>query len=221
MTRAEYFNLIDGVVNELDGKKIDVDNTGAGSTGDNAQCVDLIKFVIKKITGKVIQYDVVNWKNILNYAREISQDQVDKGDIFLWVGKHTGIGLGKIGEGKGTFEQNSPIGSPCQKKAWRTINAPLKWLRINGTEDSEPVAPAPEPEARPAPVVVAVPPPQIGDRVTTTATVDVQNGKTLILDIINDKQSIFAEINSRGNAVLRAENGVVRCAVPVDSLRRV
>ena len=61
--------------------------------------------------------------------------------------------------------------------------------------------------------------PQIGDRVTTTATVD-QNGVPLNLAIINDGQSYYSEVNSRGYAVLR-KGDIVRCAVPVDSLRKV
>ena len=61
--------------------------------------------------------------------------------------------------------------------------------------------------------------PQIGDRVTTTATHD-QNGVPLNLAIINDGQSYYSEVNSRGYSVLR-KGDIVRCAVPVDSLRKV
>jgi len=61
--------------------------------------------------------------------------------------------------------------------------------------------------------------PQIGDRVTTTATAD-QNGVPLNLAIINDGKSYYSEVNSRGYAVLR-KGDIVRCAVPVDSLRKV
>lgn len=61
--------------------------------------------------------------------------------------------------------------------------------------------------------------PQIGDRVITTSDND-QNGVFLNLDIINDGQSYFSEINGRGFAVLR-KGDVVRCAVPVDSLKKV
>jgi surface antigen len=61
--------------------------------------------------------------------------------------------------------------------------------------------------------------PQIGDRVTTSATVD-QNGVFLNLAIINDGNSVFSEVNSRGYAVLKKDN-IVRCAVPIGSLRKV
>lgn len=61
--------------------------------------------------------------------------------------------------------------------------------------------------------------PKIGDRVVTTSNND-QNGVFLNLDIINDGQSYFSEINSRGFAVLK-KGDVVRCAVPVSSLRKV
>lgn len=61
--------------------------------------------------------------------------------------------------------------------------------------------------------------PQIGDRVITTSNND-QNDVFLNLDIINDGQSYFSEINTRGYAVLR-KGDVVRCAVPVESLKKV
>lgn len=59
---------------------------------------------------------------------------------------------------------------------------------------------------------------EIGDRVVTTALTD-QNGVVLNLSVINDGQSYYSEINSRGFAVLR-KGTIVRCAVPVDSLRK-
>lgn len=75
-------------------------------------------------------------------------------------------------------------------------------------------APAPQPE-QPAK-------PQPGDHVRTSATSDAQNGLALNLDIINDGKSVFKEVNSKGNAVLRHEaNGVIRAAVPVDSLTKI
>ena len=90
---------------------------------------------------------------------------------------------------------------------------------VNFVADPAPVPePTPAPQPEPTPVVDNAP--KIGDRVTTTATKDVQNGKTLLLNIINDGWSVFTEINSKGNAVLR-KDGTVRCAVPVDSLRKV
>lgn len=61
--------------------------------------------------------------------------------------------------------------------------------------------------------------PQIGDHVTTSALQD-QNGTWLNLKIINDGKSIWTEVNDIGNAVLRTENGTVRCGVPVDSLSK-
>lgn len=60
----------------------------------------------------------------------------------------------------------------------------------------------------------------VGDRCKTTATHDCQNGVPLNLAIINDGQSVLMEINSKGNAVL-GKGGVVRCAVPVDSLVKI
>jgi hypothetical protein len=193
MTRNNYFNLIDKIVNEWDGKKLDVDNAGAGSTGDNCQCVDVVKQVVKEVIGKVIQFDVVNWKNILNYTHEIPQSQVDKGDIFLWVNKHTGIGLGKFGEGKGTFEQNSPIGSPCQKKAWRTQSAELRWFRVNGVEDPEPQAMEPAPvtdnEFYPKPIEKA--------------------GLNVATSIVDALKSIGVDSSFEKRALIAQKNGVV------------
>lgn len=61
---------------------------------------------------------------------------------------------------------------------------------------------------------------KIGDRCKTTATHDCQNGVKLDLSIINDGQSVLMEINKKGNAVL-GKGGVVRCAVPVDSLIKI
>lgn len=61
--------------------------------------------------------------------------------------------------------------------------------------------------------------PQIGDYVTTTSNND-QNGVLLNLAIINDGNSVFSEVNSRGYAVLKKDN-IVRCAVPIGSLRKV
>lgn len=61
--------------------------------------------------------------------------------------------------------------------------------------------------------------PQIGDYVTTTSNND-QNGVFLNLAIINDGNSVFSEVNSRGYAVLKKDN-IVRCAVPIGSLRKV
>lgn len=60
----------------------------------------------------------------------------------------------------------------------------------------------------------------IGDRCKTTATHDCQSGVPLNLAIINDGQSVLMEINKKGNAVL-GKGGVVRCAVPVDSLIKI
>jgi hypothetical protein len=78
-------------------------------------------------------------------------------------------------------------------------------------------------EADPAPAPTPAPQlstsPAIGDKVTTTSETD-QNGAHLNLAIINDGQSVWTETNSRGFAVLR-KDGVVRCAVAVDSLRKV
>ena len=77
--------------------------------------------------------------------------------------------------------------------------------------------PTPEPQPKPTPQPTG---PQIGDRVTTSATKDAQNGLALNLAIINDGQSVWTEVNSKGNAVLRKGN-VVRAAVPVNSLSKV
>lgn len=75
--------------------------------------------------------------------------------------------------------------------------------------------PAPTPTPTPSPVIV-------GDRVTTSATHDAQNGLQLDLSIINDGKSLFGEVNSKGNAVLRREgDNAIRAAVPVDSLSKV
>jgi len=60
---------------------------------------------------------------------------------------------------------------------------------------------------------------KIGDRVITTSQRD-QNGTPLNLAIINDGNSVWTENNGRDMAVLRA-NGIVRCAVPPHSLRKV
>lgn len=72
-----------------------------------------------------------------------------------------------------------------------------------------------------APVPAPQPPEVgIGTHVTTNAVFDSQNGLKLNLDIINDGQSVFAEVNSNGFAVLE-KDGVVRAAVPVESLSAV
>jgi len=81
-------------------------------------------------------------------------------------------------------------------------------------EEYQEETPEPTPEPTPSPVIV-------GDRVTTSATHDAQNGLSLDLDIINDGKSLFGEVNSNGFAVLRREgDNAVRAAVPVDSLSK-
>ena len=59
---------------------------------------------------------------------------------------------------------------------------------------------------------------KIGDRVTTTATQD-RSGVYLNLRIINDGQSVWASTN--GNWAVLKKGNTVRCAVPVNSLRKV
>lgn len=59
---------------------------------------------------------------------------------------------------------------------------------------------------------------KIGDRVTTTATQD-RSGVYLNLRIINDGQSVWAQ--SSGNWAVLKKGNTVRCAVPVNSLRKV
>lgn len=60
--------------------------------------------------------------------------------------------------------------------------------------------------------------PVIGDTVTTTSETD-QNGTLLNLAIINDGNSVWSETNGRGMAVL-SKGGIVRAAVPINSLRK-
>lgn len=79
-------------------------------------------------------------------------------------------------------------------------------------------APAPSPAPTPAPAATSSAP-KVGDRVTTSSVRDVQNGAYLNLKVVNDGTSVFAEINGKGNAVLKKGN-VVRAAVPVNSLTR-
>lgn len=59
---------------------------------------------------------------------------------------------------------------------------------------------------------------KVGDRVTTTATQD-RSGVYLNLRIINDGQSVWASTN--GNWAVLKKGNAVRCAVPVNSLRKV
>lgn len=59
---------------------------------------------------------------------------------------------------------------------------------------------------------------KVGDRVTTTATQD-RSGVCLNLRIINDGQSVWASTN--GNWAVLKKGNTVRCAVPVNSLRKV
>lgn len=59
---------------------------------------------------------------------------------------------------------------------------------------------------------------KIGDRVTTTATQD-RSGVYLNLRIINDGQSVWTQ--SSGNWAVLKKGNTVRCAVPVNSLRKV
>lgn len=60
--------------------------------------------------------------------------------------------------------------------------------------------------------------PKVGDRVTTTAKKDV-NGITLNLGIINDGQSVWKKTYGT-NAVLY-KGSVVRCVVPISTLKKV
>lgn len=103
-------------------------------------------------------------------------------------------------------------GRICRYLGWSTYcdgRQFVKWEADAPTPQPTPPTPTPAPDNTP----------KIGDRVTTTATHD-QNGTRLNLKIINDGQSVFTEVNSKGNAVLR-KGGVVRCGVPVSSLRKV
>lgn len=121
--------------------------------------------------------------------------------------------------------RSKPYGSIAEILAWFGAYAPSfigythgidgKHL-VESYEEPKP-APAPEPTPQPAPPVDNSP--KIGDRVTTTATNDAGNGLTLNLAIINDGQSVWTENNSKGNAVLR-KGGVVRCQVPINSLKK-
>lgn len=98
---------------------------------------------------------------------------------------------------------------------WFEIVAPAAAAPANST-------PAPATVSAPAVNTTTTATVKIGDRVTTTAANDVQTGAKLNLAIINDGQSVFAGINSRGNAVLtRGNGGAIRAAVNESSLRKI
>jgi hypothetical protein len=59
----------------------------------------------------------------------------------------------------------------------------------------------------------------IGDAVITSSTMDGNNGKRLNLVIINNGKSILTQIRKDGLGVL-VQNGVIMCAVPINSLVR-
>ena len=77
------------------------------------------------------------------------------------------------------------------------------------------LAPAPSPSAPEATGNV-----QVGDRVVSTSSTD-QNGVSLNMSIINDGRSVYTGNNSRGFAVIARDDGAVRAAVPLDSLRKL
>lgn len=89
----------------------------------------------------------------------------------------------------------------------------LKSWNVSVVQPTAPVAPANAPSTSIGNT------PVIGDHVTTTDTVD-QNGVRLNMGIINDGQSVFTEINGKGNAVL-TKDGIVRCGVTLGSLKKV
>lgn len=96
------------------------------------------------------------------------------------------------------------------KLQWRGWGTYVSHVRVaHWEEPPTPPEPTPEPQG-----------PQIGDHVTTSATTDAGNGKSLNLAIINDGNSVWTETNSKGNAVLR-KNGAIRTQVPISSLSKV
>lgn len=103
---------------------------------------------------------------------------------------------------------------------WRGWGSFVSHVKVAHWEADPAPQPAPQPAPSPSPAPSAPVGPSIGDRVTTTATKDAGNGKGLNLSIINDRNSVWTEVNSKGNAVLR-KDGVVRTQVPVSSLRKV
>lgn len=118
------------------------------------------------------------------------------------------------------FSQNQGAANPNVGNPFNLANVGNPYLchyRPNQYKQAPAPTPKPEPTPTPTPQPEA---PKIGDRVTTTATKDSQNGLPLNLAIINDGQSVWTENNSKGSAVLRKGN-VVRCAVPPSSLKKV
>lgn len=220
------------------GQRLDYDHV----YGD--QCVDFFNFYYQFVTGDgpfLDGYQVTGAKSLFGVTNSRLDRIVDSntlvpqpGDVAVY-GATWGNGNGHVevcisSDAHGSFFiGENEHGNPSEGvvKVYRT------WAQMRGLEGvlrfhfaqpapaPAPVQPVPQPAPAapaPAPAPVDNPAVVIGDRVLTSSEVD-QNGTHLNLGIINDGQSVFSEVNSRGEAVLRM-NGVVRCAVPVSSLRK-
>lgn len=156
-----------------------------------------------------------------------SANDLKRGDVVVFAGGQYGhIGFVDSVNGDGTVnllgqnQTGTGSGAPFNVIRMSLANF-IGAFRLKSWNVARPVVPQPEAPKPQAPIqrVDFEDKPQIGDRVITVADLD-QNGTRLNKTIINDGNSIFTEINGKGNAVLR-KGGVVRCGVPVDSLRKV
>ena len=184
------------------------------------ECVSLIQQYIWQVHG--IAYKprghAVDWnRNPLAahgwVALLYRWEDVRPGDIIVsdaWPSNRFGH-IALIDINRMYFDQNGIL---SRRIAWQRTPLNLPWrtiLRRTGW-NPKPIPPTtntPTPEDNR---------PQIGDRVTTTATVDGWNGAQLNLDIINDGQSVY-ERNTNFGAQL-THNGIPRAHVPKGSLRR-
>lgn len=124
---------LDEFVAKYNGQKVDFDN----SLG--AQCVDLYRFYLKEVlnmqtppvAGAYQLFDTWPYEKIKNTPSGLPQ----KGDIMIWDQSYGGFGhVGIVISADlvkfQAFEQNDPIGSPCQIKTYSYAKT-TGWLRPN------------------------------------------------------------------------------------------
>jgi hypothetical protein len=114
---------LDDFIKKYDGKVIDFDKAYGG------QCVDLYRFYLKEVL-QIPQSPPVNGaKDIWNAYQPEYFDKIantpegipQKGDIIIWgsdFGKYGHVAIYLEGDVNNfiSFDQNSPIGTPCHKQ---------------------------------------------------------------------------------------------------------